>query len=467
MGNGVNIKFLRLTGDGTPPAGSAPVAAPAAAPPVQVPEPAAPGGAVEAAASAVSDVYPGDNAPKEQVAAWMAKMAEERGLPRELPIMASMVESGMRNLHYGDADSVGFFQMRVGIWNRGDYAGFSDKPELQVKWFLDQAVAAKRQRIAQGLPIDDPQHYGDWIADVERPAAQYRGRYQLKLAEAQNLLKTAGAPSGQPPAAAAAAVDPAQAQAQAAASAAAAPPAAAAAAPPPAAADAAAAAGGGGGKPQTAGFLAVKAQESSAHGQTAQFLKAIDPKTAAAHAAGASPEQLAAAAAAGQQPPAAPVDPTAQPPAGAAPVAAAALDLSTTTGDYPGDHASQEQIARWMAKHAEAAGLPPELPVMASLVESNMQNLHYGDASSVGYFQMLTSIWNTGKYAGYQDDPQKQLQWFIDHALEVKHQRMAAGLPLNDPNQFGTWVADTERPAAQYRGRYQLRLDQARKLLGM
>ena len=140
----------------------------------------------------VSDVYPGDNAPKEQVAAWMAKMAEERGLPKELPLMASLVESGMRNIHYGDADSVGFFQMRVGIWNRGDYAGFPDRPELQVKWFLDQAVAAKQQRIARGLPIDDPNHYGDWIADVERPAAQYRGRYQLKLAEATNLLKQAG-----------------------------------------------------------------------------------------------------------------------------------------------------------------------------------------------------------------------------------------------------------------------------------
>ena len=34
--------------------------------------------------------------------------------------MASLVESGMKNLNFGDADSVGFFQMRVGIWNQGD-----------------------------------------------------------------------------------------------------------------------------------------------------------------------------------------------------------------------------------------------------------------------------------------------------------------------------------------------------------
>ena len=74
--------------------------------------------------------------------------AEKRGLPQQLPVMASLVESGVKNLNYGDADSVGFFQMRVGIWNQGEYAGFPEKPELQIKWFLDQAEAVKKQRIA-------------------------------------------------------------------------------------------------------------------------------------------------------------------------------------------------------------------------------------------------------------------------------------------------------------------------------
>ena len=35
-----------------------------------------------------------------------------------------------------------------------------------------------------------------------------------------------------------------------------------------------------------------------------------------------------------------------------------------------------------------------------------------------------------------------------------------------DPRQYGEWIADIERPAAQYRGRYQIRLDEARALLG-
>ena len=138
-----------------------------------------------AVAAAAPDAYPGDDAPKEQLAAWMAGQAEKRGLPPELPVMAALVESGMKNLNYGDADSVGFFQMRVGIWDQGPYEGFADKPELQVKWFLDEAEKVKNARVAAGKPIDDPDQYGEWIADTERPAAQYRYRYQTKLVEAQ------------------------------------------------------------------------------------------------------------------------------------------------------------------------------------------------------------------------------------------------------------------------------------------
>jgi cell wall-associated NlpC family hydrolase len=143
----------------------------------------------------VDGSYPGDDASQAQIAAWMGAQAEKRGIPPELPVMAGLVESGLRNLDGGDADSVGFFQMRVGIWNTGDYAGYPDQAELQLKWFLDQAAAVKEQRIAAGKPVDDPGSYGDWIADVERPAAQYRGRYQLRLEEARGLLK-AGASSG-------------------------------------------------------------------------------------------------------------------------------------------------------------------------------------------------------------------------------------------------------------------------------
>jgi hypothetical protein len=141
-------------------------------------------------ASGGSGGYPGDNASKAQLAAWMGREAEKRGLPKQLPVMASLVESGVKNLNYGDADSVGFFQMCVGIWNQGEYAGYPERPELQAKWFIDTALALKKKRIAGG-DVDfgkDPSKWGEWIADVERPAEQYRGRYQLRLDEARTLL---------------------------------------------------------------------------------------------------------------------------------------------------------------------------------------------------------------------------------------------------------------------------------------
>ena len=131
-----------------------------------------------------------DSATKDELAKWLAKQADKHGLPPELPVMAALVESGVKNLNFGDADSVGFFQMRVGIWNQGPYKGFSEHPELQAKWFIDQALAVKKQAIARGDADfgKDPSKWGEWIADIERPAEQYRGRYQLRLKEARGLL---------------------------------------------------------------------------------------------------------------------------------------------------------------------------------------------------------------------------------------------------------------------------------------
>lgn len=130
--------------------------------------------------------YPGDNATLQQIAAWMGANAARAGLPRELPVMAALTESGLHNLNYGDRDSVGFFQMRVGTWNQGPYAGYPDHPELQLKWFIDHALEAKAQYPALA---GDPQSWGEWVANVEQPAAQFRFRYQLQLATAQGLLK--------------------------------------------------------------------------------------------------------------------------------------------------------------------------------------------------------------------------------------------------------------------------------------
>jgi cell wall-associated NlpC family hydrolase len=156
----------------------------------QVQRVAAAAAAVDPAAVGGSLAYPGDDATKQQLAAWLGAQAQKAGLPAELPVMAALVESGLKNLPGGHADSVGFFQMRVGIWNTGEYKGYPERPELQAKWFIDHALEVKKARIAAGDADfgKDPSAWGNWIADVERPAAQYRGRYQPRLQEARGLL---------------------------------------------------------------------------------------------------------------------------------------------------------------------------------------------------------------------------------------------------------------------------------------
>ena len=146
---------------------------------------AAPASAVECPASTP---YPGDGAPKAAIAVWMARGATARGIPGELPVMAALVESGLVNLKSGDADARGYFQMREGIWG-ASYPGFPDNPDLQLDWFLDQAAAVR------AAPYPDETKWGEWVADVERPAEQYRGRYQLRLDEARQLI---GAPCAPP-----------------------------------------------------------------------------------------------------------------------------------------------------------------------------------------------------------------------------------------------------------------------------
>ena len=129
-------------------------------------------------------VYPGDSASQERLARWMARSAADRGLPRELPVMAAIAESGLRNLR--GEDYHGFFGMHESL-NAGVYRGFPSRPELQLRWFLDSAAAVRQRRIAEGMPdpAADERDFGLWVADVERPAPQNRSGYQPHLAEAQ------------------------------------------------------------------------------------------------------------------------------------------------------------------------------------------------------------------------------------------------------------------------------------------
>jgi hypothetical protein len=158
-------------------------------------------GLAPTAARAAQCGVPSDDAARGDIAGWMAEGAEAAGLPGELPVMASLVDAGLHNISSGDADAVGYFAMRVAIWNSGPYLGFPDDPALQLQWFADQALAVKRQRIAAGdIGFgSDPAKWGEWIADVERPAEEFRGRYQLRLDEARQLIAAGCAGPDDPP----------------------------------------------------------------------------------------------------------------------------------------------------------------------------------------------------------------------------------------------------------------------------
>jgi hypothetical protein len=138
-------------------------------------------------------LYPGDDAPRERIARWMARGAAERGIPHELPVMAAIAESGIRNIR--GTSYHGFFGMHESL-NAGEYRGFPRNPELQVKWFLDTAMLVRQRMLVSGRadPAADPNSFGEWIADVERPAPQNRGGYQPHLAEARRLVASRCAP---------------------------------------------------------------------------------------------------------------------------------------------------------------------------------------------------------------------------------------------------------------------------------
>jgi hypothetical protein len=140
--------------------------------------------------------YPGDDAKRGPIARWMARGAALRDVPQELPVMAGLAESGLRNLNTKGNPFAGFFSMHRSL-SKGPYRGFPREPELQLRWFLDTAVIVRQREIAEGDEdyASDSSSYGLWIADVERPAPHNRDGYQPYLDDADALLTESCRPS--------------------------------------------------------------------------------------------------------------------------------------------------------------------------------------------------------------------------------------------------------------------------------
>lgn len=115
---------------------------------------------------------------QKQVALEFAKNAVGRGMPGRLPVMTALQESGMKNLDYGDRDSLGYFQQRPSQgW--GTEAQIRD-PAHALGAFLDAANPFKGQysNSATGL--------SGWAQAVQRSA--YPDAYAKHWGAAGSLI---------------------------------------------------------------------------------------------------------------------------------------------------------------------------------------------------------------------------------------------------------------------------------------
>jgi peptidoglycan DL-endopeptidase CwlO len=134
--------------------------------------------AVPPVAVQVSDLDSEQRAIVEQIVA----IGKQRGLPPrawQIAIQAGMTESRLHNLHYGDRDSLGIFQMRPSQgW--GSVAQVTD-PVYEINKFYDVLVR---------VPGWETQRPGDSAQDIERSA--FPARYHLWEPLAVNVIGVVG-----------------------------------------------------------------------------------------------------------------------------------------------------------------------------------------------------------------------------------------------------------------------------------
>ena len=141
----------------------------AASPPRRSTSPAAP------------DAYPGDDAPKEQIAAWMAARGREArpaaaaagdGLARRV----RPEEPQLRRRRLASASS----RCASASGTRAPTPATPTSPSCRSSGSSTRPRPSRSSASRAGSRSTDPNQFGDWIADVERPAEQFRGRYQLR-----------------------------------------------------------------------------------------------------------------------------------------------------------------------------------------------------------------------------------------------------------------------------------------------
>lgn len=116
---------------------------------------------------------------QQRIAKRIVRIGNKRGESREEILAAlstGLVESNLRNLKYGDADSQGWRQERASLYRN------PTNVKASINRFYDETSAVEGK---YGSP-------GDLAAAVQRPAAQYRGRYAERMGDAKQILESLG-----------------------------------------------------------------------------------------------------------------------------------------------------------------------------------------------------------------------------------------------------------------------------------
>jgi hypothetical protein len=112
---------------------------------------------------------------QQKIAKRIVRIGRKRGESREEILAAlstGLVESNLRNLSYGDADSQGWRQERASLYKN------PTNVKASVNRFYDETSAVEGK---YGSP-------GELAAAVQRPAEQFRGRYAERMGDAKAIL---------------------------------------------------------------------------------------------------------------------------------------------------------------------------------------------------------------------------------------------------------------------------------------
>lgn len=136
-------------------------------------------GASRCAASAPDGEVAGFGAKSLQIASTIVAVGKRRGVPAKgwlIAIMAGIVESGLRNLHHGHADSLGVFQQRPS-------AGWGSPEEiLDVEYAVNQFYNVL-------LNVDGWRQMPLGVAAQTVQRSAYPDRYQQVEQQARNVLR--------------------------------------------------------------------------------------------------------------------------------------------------------------------------------------------------------------------------------------------------------------------------------------